>query len=255
MSIEFGNEVYSVDHADAYAKGMVISGGSLNDAKDEIEHILFDRAGDVDIEAFLEPLSDEGYEVSNLFSALTQRNKKKVRIWQLGEAVARLYLETHHLCKFPWPSSRDVKNPNSSLPGADLVGICQKGGNRFIFGEVKTSSEKRSPPTVMTGAAGMENQLRNISTKEYTLSLIKYLLIRKNGYEREYSEALKAFLGKGEYYLAGVLIRDVDPNIKDLSRRVYNLSRVVKGKNTSLILLSLYFPKDSLRNLNKVLSN
>lgn len=76
--------------------------------------------------------------------------------WAVGEALAECILaddETREIC-WPWNFVRDRRTPRASLPGADLVGFCKEGGSVFLlFGEVKASSDKSTPPNVMN--AGM----------------------------------------------------------------------------------------------------
>ena len=57
----------------------------------------------------------------NLRSALSA--KHPVFDWQVGEAMAEAYLVDHRQCEFPWPSGRDLRNPEASPAGADLVGF------------------------------------------------------------------------------------------------------------------------------------
>ena len=67
--------------------------------------------------------------------------------WRVGESFAQCFLEDCWFAKFPYPTSRDLKNPNASLAGADLVGFYHKDGETaFLFGETKTSHEEKHPP-------------------------------------------------------------------------------------------------------------
>lgn len=78
--------------------------------------------------------------------------------WEIGEAFAECVLrddpgrEVH----WPWNTVRDRRTPRASLPGADLVGFCRDGADVFLLiGEVKTSSDTDTPPSVMRGVGGM----------------------------------------------------------------------------------------------------
>ena len=71
------------------------------------------------------------------------------RAWEVGEALAECLLrdEQGRTYCWPWNSVRDRRAPRSSLPGADLVGFYREDGCVFLlFGEVKTSSDVRTPP-------------------------------------------------------------------------------------------------------------
>lgn len=102
--------------------------------------------------------------------------------WAIGEALAECVLaddETREIC-WPWNHLRDRRTPRASLPGADLVGFCKEGGDAFlVFGEVKTSSDARTPPGVMTGRGGMTWQLKEEATRlDIQHSLLKWLRAR-----------------------------------------------------------------------------
>ncbi len=86
--------------------------------------------------------------------------------WRVGEAIAEAYLTEHRNCQFPWPDGRDERKNGSSLPGADLVGIQHDAkGDRFAFGEVKTSGQAKHPPGVMYGRTGLKQQLEDLFDK------------------------------------------------------------------------------------------
>ena len=47
---------------------------------------------------------------------------------------------------------RDRRTPRASLRGADLIGFhCENEALFLLLGEVRTSSEKNTPPRVMRG--------------------------------------------------------------------------------------------------------
>ncbi len=62
----------------------------------------------------------------------------------IGESIAISYLEEIESCLFPWPTERDKRTPKASLPGVDLLGFFSDNlGHCFLFGEIKTSAEKK----------------------------------------------------------------------------------------------------------------
>ena len=88
--------------------------------------------------------------------------------WEIGEAFAECALrdDSDHEVHWPWNTVRDRRTPRASLPGADLVGFCCDGQDVFLlFGEVKTSSDARTPPGVMSGSGGMAWQLEQSATR------------------------------------------------------------------------------------------
>src|SRR5690606_14251296 len=83
--------------------------------------------------------------------------------WRIGEYLAECLLEDKYNAKFYYNSSRDSKNPNANETGADLVGLVQINEDVcFLFGEVKTSNDKRCPPNVVYGKSGMIYQLETL---------------------------------------------------------------------------------------------
>ena len=151
--------------------------------------------------------------------------------WKIGEALAECFLEDIDDIRFPWNGCRDQKIDNASLPGADLIGFKGKNKNaRFLFGEVKTSEDKANhPPNVMYGRSGMTKQLETLKTSaESRRLLVKWFACRSknSSWESDYKIALTSYITSNEcVYLQGVLIRDCEPDIKDLKSRGLALNR------------------------------
>ena len=115
--------------------------------------------------------------VENLLRAVPEEKS-----WAIGEALAECVLaddETREIC-WPWNLVRDRRTPRASLPGADLVGFCKEGEDVFLLiGEVKTSSDARTPPQVMNGSGGMAWQLKEDATRlDIQRALLKWLRAR-----------------------------------------------------------------------------
>lgn len=71
-----------------------------------------------------------------------------------------------HGAVWPWNENRDRKTPKASLPGADIVGFLGSGPDTvFLFGEVKTSSDKDNPPGVMAGRGGLAHQIDSLASR------------------------------------------------------------------------------------------
>lgn len=108
---------------------------------------------------------------------------------------------------FPWNMERDKRNPSSSLPGADLVGFIGKGtACRFVFGEVKSSSEKLYPPQIMSGRNNhLGHQLDNLASDLTAIcQLLLWLLprVKGNKYEEQYNQAAVSFFNSGNKNIA-----------------------------------------------------
>ncbi len=171
----------------------------------------------------------------------------ETRDWAAGEALAEAVLEAEHEVVLPWNTERDKRNPFASLPGADVVGF-QRDGNshRLALGEVKCSSEAKSPPHVMSGRSGMPHQLDRLAHNLGAIcQLLKWLLPRVKGTDHEsaFDEACTRYFNskRRELVLFGVLVRDQSPSESDLEARGYQLANHLAAP-TRCYLVALYLP-------------
>ncbi len=147
------------------------------------------------------------------------------RVFRIGEAYAEIILEEHFSCRFHWNELRDARNPKGNKTGADLVGFIEANGEiLFLFGEVKTSSENRRPPQVMTYSNGIENQLLDL----YTNSIKRRILIsylenkarlfpKGHQFRRDLDKSIRNYYSENnKYQLIGVLVRDIESNEQDV---------------------------------------
>lgn len=167
--------------------------------------------------------------------------------WEVGEALAEALLEQHHGAMWPWNSARDKRTPRASLPGADLVGFVEdRDGVALLFGEVKTSSDVNNPPGVVLGRSGLARQLEGLAErKDLRWQLLRWLQARCHDphVKEKFKRATQRFLVSGgeDFFLIGCLMRDTDPNERDLSGRGEALSVKLNGA-TNVQLLAWYFP-------------
>lgn len=182
--------------------------------------------------------------VENLLSSVSE-----LESWEVGESLAECALQqdSGREVHWPWNTVRDRRTPRASLPGSDLVGFYRDGDSvLLLFGEVKTSSDARTPPNVMNGGSGMAWQLEQSATRfDIQHTLLKWLHSRCNSepYRDLYQKAVGRYLsseGK-ELILVGVLIRDTAPNELDLRSRGHALSRVL-SEPTRIELVAWYLP-------------
>lgn len=145
--------------------------------------------------------------------------------WEIGEAMAECLLEQEFEACWPWNENRDRKTPRASLPGADLVGFVGEGEDaRFLFGEVKTSSDQNHPPSVMAGRSGMAHQIDVLANStEIGASLLVWLYARCKNTDTwsKFQAACKRYLASAQrdVALVGVLLRDTSPHEDDLRAR------------------------------------
>ena len=176
------------------------------------------------------------------------------RDWAAGEALAEAYLIRTEKFIFPWNMNRDKRNPSASLPGVDLVGfISDNTGYQLALGEVKTSSERASPPKVMSGRhPGMAHQIDKLASDMTAIcQIISWLRSRIMGGEFQAafeSSCLRYFnSGNKSVALFGVLVRDTQPDERDLSGRGNELrQKLVSPTRCNLVALYIPCPIDQL---------
>jgi len=172
----------------------------------------------------------------------------ETRDWAAGEALAETVLEAHHDVVLPWNTERDKRNPFASLPGADIVGFQRDGGtHRLALGEVKCSSEAKSPPQVMSGrSGGLTHQIDNLASNLGTIcQLLKWLLprVKQTAHEPAFNAACTRFFNSGlrDLALFGILVRDQEVRESDLQARGQQLADRLQAP-THCCLIALYLP-------------
>lgn len=169
--------------------------------------------------------------------------------WAVGEALAECVLaddDAREIC-WPWNLVRDRRTPRASLPGADLVGFSKEGDTvLLLFGEVKTSSDANTPPSVMNGSGGIAWQLKDEATRlDIQHALLKWLRARceSNEHRALYQAAVQRYvqsLGK-EILLVGILLRDTEPNELDVTSRARFLAGSLESP-TRIEITAWYLP-------------
>ena len=164
--------------------------------------------------------------------------------WQVGESLSECFLEDHKDARFPHHSRRDLKNPNASPTGADLVGYSHLGDTTlFLFGEVKTSSEDHCPPPVV---ARLRKQLQDLGSCKIRHSIIMWLCFKVADLEddnldkQDFRKALDSYCQE-KFKIVGVLIRDITPQKKDLEGLFIQVKTDLYPQR-HIELLALYLP-------------
>ena len=160
--------------------------------------------------------------------------------WEVGESFSECLLEDHMGARLPYPSWQDLKNQNTSSTGADLVGYdYQNGSTVFLFGEVKTSAQTQSPPSVVND---LKRQLRDLGSSKTSHELILWLGLKAKTQEdrQDYGQALKSYI-KDMFKIVGVLIRDTVPDKRDLEEAFTYLAGVLRP-TINLEMLAVYLP-------------
>jgi hypothetical protein len=254
MTIPGGTEIYCMDYSHVKSRGLCYSENELKSSlKGRASKILFDDEGTGQLEINLSSIVDTDFEAESVKRIIS--SKRKPENWSVGEALAESYLTCHRKCFFPWPSSRDQKNPKSSPTGADIVGFQEIDNQncRFAFGEVKTSDQKKCPPSVIYGPHGLKQQLKDLCVDcKKKDSLVLYLGHHSEGssWGQQYKEAAKRYIKNSEdLSLFGFMVRDVTPNKDDLRDITEELAANCSPP-TSIELLALYLPVGSIENLS-----
>lgn len=206
-----------------------------------------DDESQVLFEAELQGMATTGMQTS--FVERLLRAVPEEESWAVGEALAECVLaddDTREI-HWPWNHVRDRRTPRASLPGADLVGFCKEGVSVvLLFGEVKTSSDAGTPPSVMNGSGGMAWQLEEEATRlDVQCALLKWLRSRchEPGLRKLYQAAVGRYVQSvGEdILLVGVLLRDTVPNELDLSARAKALAAKLDSP-TRIEITAWYLP-------------
>ena len=254
-AVEF-EEVYNTDHGAVRARGIRLDDESLQVMlSGPVRDIIRDEAGKDDIREMLGSIATTGFETEGLEVMLT--DESNIPDWLVGEALAEAFVAEVGNCEFPWPTGRDLKNPEASPTGADLVGF-QKTNNeelpyRFAFGEVKTSQEEKWPPQVVKGKSGLQRQIDDLTHSQKVKSgLFCYVgyHAKNSAWENLFQSAACRYIQSGysDAALFGILVRDVEPDLKDLRQRAINSSRE-KPDRTSIAFYALYLPHGCIPSL------
>ncbi|CBN55265.1 hypothetical protein [Kamptonema sp. PCC 6506] len=181
--------------------------------------------------AELQALATTEMEVGYLEQLLA--SEQEPESWAIGEALAECLLADINGVRLPWNTARDKRTPKASLPGADLIGFWVEENDVFLlFGEVKTSNDTQTPPGVMKGGTGMIHQLEDLATnRELHQSLLKWLRPRcqQSEFLELYQAATKQYIkSRGRaLVLCGLLMRDTNPDERDLKNRAQALANKV----------------------------
>lgn len=213
---------------------------------------LHDVTGLTGFSEHLTGLASTGFAVERLQEILDAEDTEE-RPWAICEAVAEAWLTLEHGAIWPWNMCLDKRTPNASLPGPDLIGFITVAGQvRLLLGEVKSSSDLRTPPGVMTGRTGMTKQLESIAQDLSLLfTLLRWLKPRclSDEHRALFNSAVTPILQSenADMALFGVLIRDTPPHALDLRNRGTHLATVVAAPaECKLIAIYLPCPIDSL---------
>mgnify|MGYP000996771580 CR=1 FL=1 len=250
------NSIYQ--HTDSNKRGYNGITFDTNEAnvilKNEVRNNLIDKPQKDELLRILETLkNDTGFDKSQTLLAdiqALQEERVDVQDFRIGEALAEIFLQKYFSCRFYWNELRDARNPKGNKTGADLVGFIEIDNEiLFLFGEVKTSSEQQSPPQVMTNPNGIEKQLRDLyNDPEKRCILICYIqnkigLTGNINFQNDFNNAIKNYYkqNSSNYLLYGVLIRDTQPNEKDIQGSYNRLKKEILVPN-GLKLLAIYVP-------------
>lgn len=250
-----GSEVYRCDCFPCKGCGISWSQEELDAAiQSDVVSLVYDTDGvSACLEMFLAGATTQ-FDMTELLSIFERQGN--LTDWQVGEYIATAYLASCRGCFFPWNSARDIKTPNCSLPGADICGICNVDGTyRFFFGEVKTSHENKYPPQVVSqrknsdGLAAQIEILRDDIGIQKTL--ITYLAHRvvSTPWQDCFKEAtIRYSKNRDDITIFGFLVRDVEPNPKDIKKRVSDVAKNSRPQS-DIEFVALYLPDMSISNL------
>lgn len=191
-------------------------------------------------------LETTGFDLRGLLGQI--ESSPRAKGWEIGEAFAETALEDGHEAMFPWATGLDKRSRKASLPGADLVGLQRHASPRFVFGQVKSSSEDRVPPQVVNSTPDcLRNQMIQLRhCRADQQQLISWLLVRMRGtdWEAAFNEALNRY-SEGDLWLVGVLVSGRrDPVEADLTSICDGIKHRPGEGDVQLLGFYLPFHKD-----------
>lgn len=225
----------------------------------DVAQIVRDDAGLADCLSLFDAGTTTDFEMERLRTVFSV-DEGTIKNWQVGEALACAYLESHRDCLIPWNTQRDLRTPRASLPGVDICGIRSfEGSDQFFFCEVKTSTDKHYPPHVASQnphSGGLIAQVEELCDNESIRNtVIRYLAIRAKGatWQGRFCNAAKGYVNaEKRMSVFGFLVRDVEPNVKDLKKRVTDFGESPEGFHVEF--LALYLPLDQIQHLAEAVS-
>lgn len=215
----------------------------------EIKKKLTDYHGTLNLIKSFETISNTEFDKSVL-EEIFRLKLDRIDPWRIGEAFGEFFLQEHFNVRFWYNHLRDLRNPNASDAGSDLVGFTDVDGETlFVFGEIKTSGDKNSPPQVVYGRSGLKKQIDDLVTNKRTINnLIRYLafkvleLQKNDPFYLDFHRALAIYLkNQKRIHLFGLLVRDTACNCNDLKKR-YLESKYTAYKDLLIKFLGLYIP-------------
>lgn len=240
---------YEGEHGAARWEGYGVE--DLDEFRSFLQGPVADRANDAGIQADFEDdlraLAADDFATEHLEKML--RAVPRHKDWEIGEALAECILASDGSRKvlWPWAESRDRRTPKASLPGADLVGFARDTqGFVLLFGEVKTSFDKKTPPGVMNGSSGMAWQLERTATGfDIHHALLRWLSLRcaTPEHRKAYKEAVGRLLKSGgeDLLIVGMLLRDTPCDERDVASRAKHLGTQLAAP-TRVEVIAWYFP-------------
>ena len=134
MAVSQGAETYVADTASVRARGLSCTDAELEEAlRGDVADVVYDTSGNTTTADLLASVATTEFESDQLKRIL--ETPVIPEDWRVGEALAQVFLSQHRKSDFPWPASRDLRNPLSSPAGTDLVGFCEVSNLRFAFVE------------------------------------------------------------------------------------------------------------------------
>lgn len=213
----------------------------------EVNKKFYDAEGTLSLQNLFEDLSETGFDSESLKSFFS--SEEIPTDWKIGEKISECFLEANCDSVFPYNDSRDAKDSKSNLPGTDMVGYVRIDEKPlFLFGEVKTSDDSASPPSVVYGKDGLIHQLNEIKDDpKKRKELIQWLghkisnLADDDSHQIAWKDAVVSYTCNEEYKIFGVMLRGVEPDERDL-KNVFDAVILNMKNQTYLELLSLYLP-------------
>lgn len=253
MSLPSPVTYYDLDNDSVVARGVFFTDEQLTEMlAGPVKDLLLDSKGKTEVEEMLASLASTDFETGELAAILEPEHD--FEDWLIGEAIAEVFVCEFCACEYPWPTSRDLKNPKSSPAGCDMTGFQvvedQENPYRFSFGEVKTSADASSPPSVMNS---LEKQIIGLrDSSRIKTDLVRYLAFhsKDKDWEHKFRSSFVRYT-KSKYKdiaIFGVLVRDTKIKETDIGSKIERFSDGCPD-GTSITIYALYIPDGLISDL------
>lgn len=183
-----------------------------------------------------------------LENKLIKNKPIKYELWRAGEIISRCYLEDYQHAIFPYDKRWGDINQNASPGGLDQIGFIDKKNPSLLFVEIKTTTQKNSPPSIMYE---LRDQIMSLFNTEQRDEIIIYVLMnikdKKKQLRKKFDEAVFRHYKNNLFIVLGILVKEENPNEVDLKKSFEILKPFSHDENLELHAIYLPIPSSCIK--------